>query len=193
MNEVLRYIALYIDRRLQMHRRQHIRHAPPAFQAEYARSRSRHGRGGPRARRGDVRAAILALLLDRPMHGYEMIQELEERTGGAWSPSAGSIYPTLQLLEDEGLIAGTETEGKRRFELTDAGRTEADKREGATPWEAVTSGVGPEVVNLKRSLQQLTHAAAQAFRAGDPAQQKRVSELLDDARRSIYGVLAEQD
>jgi DNA-binding PadR family transcriptional regulator len=127
------------------------------------------------------------------MHGYEMIQELEERTGGAWSPSAGSIYPTLQLLEDEGLITGTATEGKRRFELTDAGRTEIDKREGGAPWEDFTSGIDPEIVNLKRSLSQVNHAAAQAFRAGDAAQQKRVTELLDDAKRSIYGVLAEQD
>lgn len=175
-----------------MHRRQHLRHASPDhLRAEYSRSRSR-GRGGPRARRGDVRAAVLALLGDRPMHGYEMIQELEERTGGAWSPSPGSIYPTLQLLEDEGLVVATETEGKRRFDLTDTGRAEAAKREGAAPWDEVTSGAGPEVVNLKRSLSQLNHAAAQAFRAGDPAQQKRVGELLDDTRRSIYGVLSEQ-
>jgi DNA-binding PadR family transcriptional regulator len=103
-----------------MHRHR-TRHIDPELRAEYARSRTR-GRGGPRARRGDVRAAMLALLGDRPMHGYEMIQEIEERTGGAWSPSAGSIYPTLQLLEDEGLIEGTESDGKRRFTLTDSGR-----------------------------------------------------------------------
>src|SRR3954470_18345027 len=75
--------------------------------------------GGPRARRGNVRAAILALLVERPMHGYEMIQELEARTNGMWRPSAGSIYPTLQLLEDEGLVTSTESEGRRRFTLTD--------------------------------------------------------------------------
>src|SRR5258707_548942 len=78
--------------------------------------------GGPRVRRGNVRAAILALLAERPMHGYEMIQELEARTNGLWRPSAGSIYPTLQLLEDEGLVTGEESEGKRRFTLTDGGR-----------------------------------------------------------------------
>jgi DNA-binding PadR family transcriptional regulator len=127
------------------------------------------------------------------MHGYEMIQELEERTGGAWSPSAGSIYPTLQLLEDEGLIEGTETEGKRRFTLTDAGRDQAAKHEGAPPWEQVTSGVGAEGVSLKRSLSGLNHAVATGFRAAGPEQQKRVSEILDEARRKIYGVLAEQD
>src|SRR6476469_6636915 len=120
-----------------MHRQTHTRHVHPHLHAEFARSRSR-GRGGPRARRGDVRAAILALLADRPMHGYEMIQELEERTRGAWSPSAGSIYPTLQLLEDEGLIEGTESDGKRRFALTDSGREQAGKRRSdSTPWDEV--------------------------------------------------------
>jgi DNA-binding PadR family transcriptional regulator len=174
-----------------MHRH-HPRHIHPNLRSEYARSRSR-GRGGPRARRGDVRAAILALLEDRPMHGYEMIQELEERTGGAWSPSAGSIYPTLQLLEDEGLIEGTESDGKRRFTLTDAGREVAAKHEGAAPWDQVTSGVGAEVVSLKRSLSSLNHAVAMGFRGGGPEQHQRVSEILDEARRKVYGVLAEQD
>lgn len=175
-----------------MHRRHHSRHGHPQMRAEYARSRSLRGRGGPRARRGDVRAAVLALLGDRPMHGYEMIQELEQRTNGAWSPSPGSIYPTLQLLEDEDLIVGEEIDGKRRFTLTEAGRAAAAKREGPTPWEQMTSGADPEIANLKRSLTQLNHAAAQAFRAGDPAQQKRAGQILDDARRDIYGVLAEE-
>ena len=174
-----------------MHRHR-TRHIHPDLRSEYARSRTR-GRGGPRARRGDVRAAILALLADRPMHGYEMIQELEERTGGAWSPSAGSIYPTLQLLEDEGLIEGTESEGKRRFTLTDAGREQVANREGAPPWEQVTSGAGAEAVSLKRSLSGINHAAAMVFRAGGPEEQKRTAEILDEARRKVFGILAEQD
>src|SRR5881275_2840711 len=91
------------------------------------------GGGGPRVRRGNVRAAVLALLTERPMHGYEMIQELEARTKGVWRPSAGSIYPTLQQLEDEGLVTVEESDGKRRFSLTDAGRAEAD-RLGRPPW-----------------------------------------------------------
>src|SRR4029078_11762236 len=103
----------------------------------------------------DVRAAILALLDERPMHGYEMIKQLEERTDGAWGPSAGSIYPTLQLLEDEGLIAGEEVDGKRRFTLTDAGREAVAGREGPAPWDEVKTSADPEVVLLKRSLVQL--------------------------------------
>jgi DNA-binding PadR family transcriptional regulator len=155
------------------------------------RSFGRHGRGGPRARRGDVRAAVLALLAERPMHGYEMITELDERTEGAWRPSAGSIYPTLQLLEDEGLIAGEESEGKRRFVLTDAGKAEAEAREGDAPWDEVKAGAAPETLRLVRAAQQLREAVAQVFHAGDETQRRRVRELLDDTRRKIYGILAE--
>src|ERR671933_2357515 len=93
------------------------------------------GAAGPRVRRGDVRAAILALLAERPMHGYEMIQELDARTGGLWRPSAGSIYPTLQLLEDEGLVRSDEGGDRRRYSLTDAGRAEVARREGPPPWD----------------------------------------------------------
>src|SRR5215831_5958389 len=123
------------------HRHHHPRHAEHQQLREFARTRGfgygRGGRGGPRARRGDVRAAVLALLAERPMHGYEMIKEIEERSGGAWTPSPGSIYPTLQMLEDEGLISGQEIEGKRRFTLTDAGKAEQESRAGEeTPWDA---------------------------------------------------------
>jgi DNA-binding PadR family transcriptional regulator len=163
------------------------------LRGHFARARhSRFGRGGPRARRGDVRAAILALLAERPMHGYEMIKELEERTKGAWVPSAGSIYPTLQLLEEEGLIAGEEVEGKRRFALTEEGSTMAAEREGTAPWDEVTKGTDPEVVKLKHSLVQLNHSIAQVFHAADDEQRKRVRELLDETRRSVYSVLAEE-
>src|SRR5919106_4066578 len=95
------------------------------------------GRGyGHRARRGDVRSAILTLLGEKPMHGYEMIQELEQRSGGRWRPSAGSIYPTLQLLEDEDLVRAEEVDGKRVFDLTEAGRARiAERSESAPPWE----------------------------------------------------------
>jgi DNA-binding PadR family transcriptional regulator len=166
-------------------------HAPSREQFQHSRH-SRRGRGGPRARRGDIRAAILALLADRPMHGYEMIKELEERSRGAWSPSAGSIYPTLQLLEDEGLIAGEESDGKRRFTLTEAGTEANAEREGPPPWDEVSTGFDPEVVRLKRSLGQLNHAIAQVFHAADESERKRVRELLDETRRKVYGILAEE-
>jgi len=155
------------------------------------------GPGGPpfrsghrRARRGDVRAAILALLTERPMHGYEIIGELEQRTEGAWRPSPGSVYPTLQMMEEEGLLAAEEAEGKRRFGLTDTGRAEAEGREGPTPWEALLADRGDEAVDLRESLTTTMHAVKQVFRIGTPAQQARAAEILSDTRRRLYEVLA---
>jgi len=130
------------------------------------------------------------------MHGYEMIKEIEERSGGYWRPSAGSIYPTLQLLEDEGLIAGTESEGKRRFDLTDDGKAAVEERAEKSetlPWEQVRSGAPPEVVQLGRSAHQLRAAVGQAFHAADESQRARIRELLDETRRGIYAILAEKN
>jgi len=150
------------------------------------------GRGRGRRGRGDVRAAILALLAERPMHGYEMIQELEARTGGVWRPSPGSVYPTLQLLEDEGLIAGEEGEGRRRFTLTDAGRAEAE-RQGQTPWEQVTAGVAPAAWSLRDAIGQIVQASWSVAQAGTEAQQAKALEILNDSRRRLYALLAEGD
>ena len=138
-----------------------------------------------------MRAAALALLAERPMHGYEMIKELEERTDGAWVPSAGSIYPTLQLLEDEGLITGEAIDGKRRFTLTDEGQKAVAEREGPTAWDEVKTSTDPEVVQLKRSLIQLNHAIGQVFAAGNDEQRAKVREVLDETRRKVYEVLAD--
>ena len=175
-----------------MHR-YHDRHGRPTPRSLHCRhSWRRYGHGGSRARRGDVRAAILALLAERPMHGYEMIKELEQRTDGAWKPSAGSIYPTLQLLEDEGLIGGTEEGGKRRFELTEEGATaNAERGTETTPWEEVRAGTDPEVLKLAESLKGLNSAATQALRSSDESVQHRVRELLDESRRGVYAILAE--
>jgi DNA-binding PadR family transcriptional regulator len=143
-----------------------------------------------------VRAAVLALLGEQPMHGYEMIKEIEERSGGYWRPSAGSIYPTLQLLEEQGLITGEETEGKRLFKLTDDGReaiAERDKKDEPEPWEQVRSGAPAESVQLGNSFKQLAAATSQAFRAADEDQRARIRELLDETRRGIYGILAEEE
>src|SRR6185312_1381040 len=176
-----------------MHHRCNPRHAGVHRHEEFARSRGPRygrGRGGQRARRGDVRAAVLALLHERPMHGYEMIKQLEERTGGAWAPSAGSIYPTLQMLEDEGLISGIEVDGKRRFTLTDAGKTERESRAGEeTPWDAVRAEADPEQIHLREAVGKLHHSIGQVFHAADEGQQRRVRELLDETRRKIYAIL----
>ncbi|BBX19901.1 PadR family transcriptional regulator [Mycolicibacterium duvalii] len=148
-------------------------------------------RGGNRGRRGDVRAAILKLLTERPMHGYEMIQEIHERSRQLWKPSPGSIYPTLQLLVDEGLLAATETEGsKKLFELTDDGRAAAEKIDAA-PWEAITEGADPTAMGLRNAVGQLMGAVAQSAHAATPEQQARILEIVNTARREIYHVLGE--
>ena len=148
--------------------------------------------GGPRARRGDVRAAILTLLLEKPMHGYEMIRELEARSGGFWRPSAGSIYPTLQLLEDEGLLHSEEADGKRLYALTDAGRQEAERLQKATPpWQGVADEVSPPAFQLRDAAMQLAAAVLQVGHAGSEDQVKRALQILNEARRSIYAILGE--
>ena len=164
---------------------------PPGPPGPWGSGGRRRGRG--RRGRGDVRAAILALLAERPMHGYEMIQELEARTGGVWRPSPGSVYPTLQLLEDEDLITGEEGEGRRRFTLTDAGRAEAERQGQRSPWEEVTAGVAPVAWNLRDAMGQIAQAFWSVANAGSEAQQTRALEVLKDTRRQLYAILAEGD
>jgi DNA-binding PadR family transcriptional regulator len=150
-----------------------------------------HGRGRHRVRRGDVRSAILALLDDRSMHGYEMITELEERTGGRWRPSAGSIYPTLQLLEDEGLVTAEEVEGRKVYSLTDSGREAApDRSEEGRPWEEGDED-SPRF-EARKELFKLVGAAKQLARADNEEQLTQAAEILKDARRKLYGILAEE-
>jgi DNA-binding PadR family transcriptional regulator len=125
------------------------------------------------------------------MHGYEMIKEVEERSDGAWTPSAGSIYPMLQLLEDEGLIRGEDSDGKRRFTLTDAGKAEHEEKSGdVTPWDAVRDGFPSGHLALRHAAGQLIPAVKAAAQASEE-QQKQVREILDETRRKIYGILAE--
>ncbi len=148
--------------------------------------------GGPfRARRGDVRAAILALLAERPMHGYEIIREIAERTGGAWRPSPGSVYPTLTMLEEEGLVTGDDAEGKRRFTLTDTGKVEVESREGPPPWEEVTAAAPPGTMAFGEAMAATMPAIKQVLRSGTPDQQAKAAEILDDTRRKLYALLAE--
>jgi DNA-binding PadR family transcriptional regulator len=148
-----------------------------------------YGRRPHRARRGDVRGAILALLAEEPMHGYEMIQRLEERTGGRWRPSAGSIYPTLQLLEDEGLVSAEEVEGRRVFSLSDEGQKAVEERgEEPAPWESdEESSVG----DLRTVLSQVAAASWQVGKAGSEDQLKGAVEVLTETRKKLYAILAE--
>jgi DNA-binding PadR family transcriptional regulator len=127
------------------------------------------------------------------MHGYEMIQEIAERSGGLWRPSPGSVYPTLQLLVDEGLIVGTESEGsKRLFELTEDGRAAAEKVE-TPPWEEIADGVDPGQLNLHTAVGQLMGAVAQSAYTATEEQQKRILDIVNGARREVYNILGESE
>jgi len=150
-------------------------------------------RRGGRMRRGDIRTAVLALLAEEPGHGYEIIQRLEDKTGGAWRPSPGSVYPTLQLLEDEGLARSVERDGKRVYEITATGRDEAAQRieeAGGTPWELAErhhGGIG----QFRDAIKQLAMASGQVMKSGTPEQIERTNEILKRARKEIYAMLAE--
>jgi DNA-binding PadR family transcriptional regulator len=161
--------------------------------------RHRHGRGefpfgreGRRAGRGDIRAAILALLSESSMHGYQIIRELSERTGGAWTPSPGSVYPTLQQLEDEELVSEQKSEtGRRVYELTEAGREKAAALPSPAPWEQVAATANDETADFRSLVFQVLGAVKQVAGAGTPAQIEAAEDVLRTARRSLYQILAE--
>jgi DNA-binding PadR family transcriptional regulator len=149
-----------------------------------------------RAGRGDVRTAVLALLAEGPRHGYQMIQEIAERSGGAWKPSPGSIYPVLSALQDEGLVDDEKIEGRRVFSLTDAGRARVAERadELAHVFDANSAEAeGDEVTDLRQLLFGVGSAAVQVISTGTPDQVAAARGVLQQARRELYLLLAEVD
>ncbi|WP_431803139.1 PadR family transcriptional regulator [Microbacterium sp. bgisy203] len=154
---------------------------------------------GSRMGRGDVRVAIIALLDEQPMHGYQIIQQIEERSRGAWKPSPGSVYPTLQLLTDEGIVEVEEGDGRKTYSLTEAGRAEAADK--PAPWRtSAASGSasgsqdkadGPGFGALPKAGANLAQAAMQVGRMGSPEQVQQAIDIIDEARRKIYAILAE--
>ncbi len=155
----------------------------------------RMGRG-PRAKRGDVRAAALGLLAEGAMNGYQIIQEIGERSDGVWRPSPGSVYPALQQLEDEGLIvARADESGRRSYQLTDEGRdyVEAHPDEVRAPWDAVTGSVADSAIQMRNLLRQVGMAGYQVLSAGTDAQVRQARQVLTDARKALYRILAADD
>lgn len=153
---------------------------------------------GPKVRRGDVRSAILDVLSREPMNGYQVIQQISERSGGAWKPSPGSVYPTVQQLEDEGLVVGGEVDGRRLLDLTDEGRAYVAERteELAATWrpfeateteQAAAAGAG----DLKPVIGQVMGAVWQVMANGSDEQRAQAAEILSETRRRLYGLLAE--
>ena len=152
------------------------------------------GGRGPKARRGDVRAAILAVLAENTMNGYQIIQEIAERSGGMWKPSPGSIYPTLQQLEDEGLVRAETDAGRRTYVLTDEGRAYVTEHadEVAAPWTAMSEAAdGGE--DIRPLIGQIATAMWQIVSVGTPEQQRKGREALADLRRRLHTILAEDE
>ena len=150
----------------------------------------RHGRG--RARRGDVRLALLRLLAEEPRNGYQLMKAIEERSEGLWRPSPGSVYPTLAQLEDERLIRSAEAEGTRRFEITDAGREHLDTRaDEPAPWEPAPQEGDNPLAELGPLVIQIGKATFQVASVGDRAQRDQARALLAETRRALYRILAE--
>jgi DNA-binding PadR family transcriptional regulator len=154
--------------------------------------------GGPfgrsrKARRGDIRTAALLLLAEEPRNGYQIMQEVQERSNGMWSPSPGSVYPALAQLEDEGLISSQDSEGRKLFVLTDAGRELLAKRDAdaPTPWDAIGRDVSGGAVALGKTMREVAFAFTQVIRTGSEAQIEKAGEVLVSVRRDLYRILAD--
>lgn len=157
------------------------------------------GRGaGPRVRRGDVRTAILDVLAEaeEPLNGYQVIQQIADRTDDAWRPSPGSVYPTIAQLQDEGLVEDAPT-GRKALQLTDEGRTWVGEHadEVASVWAPFEEHQQhhAEHEDLRQVIKQTVAAIVQVATQGTPEQRRRAVEILADARRSLYGLLAEPE
>jgi DNA-binding PadR family transcriptional regulator len=168
---------------------------PGPFGDRGGRGQRRRGRQGRRGARGDVRSAILLLLTEEPMHGYQLIQQMAERSSGVWRPSPGSVYPTLSQLADEGLIQVTSDEGRNVASLTEAGTVYVQEHRDqlGTPWDEVAGNVKEEAFDVKGEIGALMGAITQVLRVGSAGQVGQVTKLLSDTRKALYRILADDD
>jgi len=148
---------------------------------------------GRKARRGDIRTAALLLLAEEPRNGYQIKQEVEERSGGVWSPSPGSVYPALAQLEDEGLIRSEETDGRKLFALTDAGKAAVEERpaDRPAPWEEMSDSVSDRAHELGRLMREVAYAFVQVMKTGSESQVAAAREVLVRTRKDLYRILAD--
>jgi DNA-binding PadR family transcriptional regulator len=180
----------------------------PGGRGRHGGHRGHHGpghRGGPfgggprgrgrKARRGDIRTAALLLLAEEPRNGYQIMQEVEERSDGVWRPSPGSVYPALAQLEDEGLIRSEEVDGRKLFALTDAGRAHVEERhsEQPAPWEQMSDEVSEQAFEARKAIPEIAFAFAQVMRSGSDAQLAQTRKVLETAKRDLYRILADGD
>jgi DNA-binding PadR family transcriptional regulator len=166
---------------------------PVGFGGPFGGPRGRgRGRGG-RAGRGDVRLAIISLLVDEPRNGYQIIQEINERTGGLWRVSSGSVYPAISQLEDEGLIEPTDGGGRKLFALTESGRqyAEQNSEQLARLWEVGSEDARfSEFLRSRELIGQLVSATRQVNEVGTAAQREEAKQVLTKARQALYKILA---
>ena len=181
------------------------RPGPPPWVAELFGLSQGQQQRGPKVRRGDVRAAILDMLREEPMNGYQLISQIAERSGGAWKPSPGSVYPTIQQLEDEGLVEADDERGRRTLRLTDEGRTYVAEHadELAETWAPFGRQFGEqrgdevppggEYAALKPEIGQVMAAVWQIVTTGTDSQRREAIKILIETRRKLYGLLADGD
>jgi DNA-binding PadR family transcriptional regulator len=193
----------------------HLRMSPPHRRRRHGAHGGGHGHGfdprafwegpwrgmgsGPgrrsRAKRGDVRAAALLLLAEEPRNGYQLMEEIERRSGGAWRPSPGSVYPALAQLEDEGLVRADETAGRRAYRLTAEGEAYVEEHRDAlgSPWDEAGAGVPDDLVDLRTMIAQVAMATLQVGQSGDEKQIAEARKVLSETRKSLYRILAGED
>ena len=171
------------------HRHHHPR-GPRPGSAEDGPIHPRRGGGRGRAPRGDVRAAVLRLLAEEPMHGYQLMQAIAERSGGRWTPSPGAIYPTISQLEDDGLVTVTAESGRKLVTLTEAGRAhvEQGRASWSDPLAEGDAGSGPDLRGLMMGI---PNAVKEIARTGTDAQRAEAARILTETRRSLYLLLAD--
>ena len=150
-------------------------------------------RGGRKARRGDIRTAALLLLAEEPRNGYQIMQEVQERSDGAWRPSPGSVYPALAQLEDEGLIRSEEIEGRKAYRLTVEGLAVVEERDAnrPAPWEQMSGQTPPKAVELGKIMREVAFAFAQIMHTGSEDQQEQARKALAEVRRELYRILGD--
>ena len=185
-----------LHRQLREELRRNLRHGgghqPFSFRDVFGGGPGGPGGPGGTMRRGEIRPLILAALLKKPMHGYEVIQDLEAQSGGRWRPSAGSVYPTLQQLADEGLVTSEEVDGRRTYTLTEDGRKAAAEAGTRSPWtaDAADDDRQPDVRQLAA---QLMAAVIQVHKMGSPRARSEATRVLTDARKQMYRLLSEDE
>jgi DNA-binding PadR family transcriptional regulator len=185
------------------------RNGPPPWLAGLFGLAQQEQARGPRVRRGDVRVAILAVLAEGPLNGYQVIQEISDRTDGAWRPSPGSVYPTISQLEDEGLVEGDDERGRRTLELTETGRTflaehadeveqvwapfarQREEREEQEGRDTDDGDDGVDFANLRPELGRVMNAVWQIITTGTDEQRRAAIGALVEARRALYQILAD--